>query len=86
MYMNNLNKKKGVMLVLSSPSGAGKSSICKSLMSLDKNLSLSVSTTTRKKRPNEKSGEDYIFVSTEEFENMLSNNNFIEYANVFDNY
>ncbi|MDB3955412.1 guanylate kinase [Alphaproteobacteria bacterium] len=84
--MNNLNKKKGVMLVLSSPSGAGKSSICKSLMSLDKNLSLSVSTTTRKKRPNEKSGEDYIFVSTEEFENMLSNNNFIEYANVFDNY
>ncbi len=86
MYMNNLNKKKGVMLVLSSPSGAGKSSICKSLMSLDKNLSLSVSTTTRKKRPNEKCGKDYIFVSTEEFENMLSNNNFIEYANVFDNY
>ena len=84
--MNDLNKKKGVMLVLSSPSGAGKSSICKSLMSLDKNLSLSVSTTTRKKRSNEKSGEDYIFVSTEEFENMLSNNNFIEYANVFDNY
>ena len=84
--MNDLNKKKGVMLVLSSPSGAGKSSICKSLISLDKNLSLSVSTTTRKKRPNEKSGEDYIFVSTEEFENMLSNNNFIEYANVFDNY
>ena len=84
--MNDLNKKKGVMLVLSSPSGAGKSSICKSLISLDKNLSLSVSTTTRKKRPNEKSGEDYIFVSTEEFENMLSNNNFLEYANVFDNY
>ena len=86
MYMNNLNKKKGVMLVLSSPSGAGKSSICKSLMSLDKNLSLSVSTTTRKKRPNEKSGEDYIFVSTEEFDNMLSSNDFLEYANVFDNY
>ena len=86
MYMNNLNKKKGVMLVLSSPSGAGKSSICKSLMSLDKNLSLSVSTTTRKKRPNEKCGKDYIFVSTEEFDNMLSSNDFLEYANVFDNY
>jgi guanylate kinase len=84
--MNDLNKKKGVMLVLSSPSGAGKSSICKSLMSLDKNLSLSVSTTTRKKRPNEKSGKDYIFVSAEEFKNMLSNNHFLEYANVFDNY
>ena len=48
--MNISNKNKGVMLVLSSPSGAGKSSICKSLMSLDKNLSLSVSTTTRKKK------------------------------------
>ena len=63
--MNDSNKKKGVMLVLSSPSGAGKSSICKSLMSLDTNLSLSISTTTRKKRPNENSGEDYFFVSTE---------------------
>jgi len=84
--MGNLNKKKGVMLVLSSPSGAGKSSICKSLMSMDANLSLSISTTTRKKRPNEKSGEDYIFVSTEEFKKMLSNNHFLEHASVFDNY
>jgi len=84
--MIDSNKKKGVMLVLSSPSGAGKSSICKSLMSLDVNLSLSISTTTRKKRPNEKSGEDYIFVSTEEFKKMLSNNHFLEHASVFDNY
>ena len=84
--MNNSNKKKGVMLVLSSPSGAGKSSICKSLMSLDTNLSLSISTTTRKKRPNENSGEDYFFVSTEKFKEMLSNNHFLEHASVFDNY
>jgi len=84
--MIDSNKKKGVMLVLSSPSGAGKSSICKSLMSLDTNLSLSISTTTRKKRPNEKSGEDYIFVSTEEFTTMLNNNHFLEHATVFDNY
>ena len=84
--MNDLNNKKGVMLVLSSPSGAGKSSICKSLMSLDTNLSLSISTTTRKKRPNEKSGEDYIFVSTEEFTKMLSKDHFLEHASVFDNY
>jgi len=84
--MNDLNNKKGVMLVLSSPSGAGKSSICKSLMNLDTNLSLSISTTTRKKRPNEKSGEDYIFVSTEEFNQMLSNDHFLEHASVFDNY
>ena len=79
-------KKKGVMLVLSSPSGAGKSSICKSLMSLDANLSLSISTTTRKKRPNENSGEDYFFVSTKKFKEMLSNNHFLEHASVFDNY
>ena len=84
--MNDLNNKKGVMLVLSSPSGAGKSSICKSLMSLDTNLSLSISTTTRKKRPNEKSGEDYIFVNTEEFKKMLRNDHFLEHASVFDNY
>ena len=84
--MNDSNKKKGVMLVLSSPSGAGKSSICKSLMILDTNLSLSISTTTRKKRPNENSGEDYIFVSTEKFKKMLSNNHFLEHASVFDNY
>tara|TARA_B100000809_G_C15110550_1_gene520443 strand:+ start:610 stop:1245 length:636 start_codon:yes stop_codon:yes gene_type:complete len=84
--MNIANKNKGVMLVLSSPSGAGKSSICKSLMSLDKNLSLSISTTTRKKRPNEKSGEDYIFVSIDEFQSMLNKNHFLEHANVFGNY
>tara|TARA_B110000483_G_scaffold10250_1_gene12051 strand:+ start:190 stop:825 length:636 start_codon:yes stop_codon:yes gene_type:complete len=84
--MNDSNKKKGVMLVLSSPSGAGKSSICKSLMSLDTNLSLSISTTTRKKRPNENSGEDYFFVSTEKFKEMLNNNHFLEHASVFDNY
>ncbi len=84
--MNIANKNKGVMLVLSSPSGAGKSSICKSLMSLDKNLSLSISTTTRKKRPNEKSGEDYIFVSIDEFKSMLNKNHFLEHANVFGNY
>jgi guanylate kinase len=84
--MNDLNNKKGVMLVLSSPSGAGKSSICKSLMNLDTNLSLSISTTTRKKRSNEKSGEDYIFVNTEEFKKMLRNDHFLEHASVFDNY
>ena len=84
--MNISNKNKGVMLVLSSPSGAGKSSICKSLMSLDKNLSLSISTTTRKKRPNEKFGEDYIFVSIDEFKSMLNKNHFLEHANVFGNY
>jgi guanylate kinase len=55
-------------------------------MSLDTNLSLSISTTTRKKRPNENSGEDYFFVSTKKFKEMLSNNHFLEHASVFDNY
>ena len=61
--MKTLKKNKGLMLVLSSPSGAGKSSICRALLDLDKNLYLSISTTTRKKRPNEMSGIDYNFVT-----------------------
>ena len=84
--MKSLKKHKGVMLVLSSPSGAGKSSICRALLDLDKNLYLSISTTTRKKRPNEVSGIDYNFVSLDEFEYKLSQNNFIEHAKVFNNF
>ena len=74
------------MLVLSSPSGAGKSSICRALLDLDKNLYLSISTTTRKKRPNELSGIDYNFVTLDEFEYKLSQNYFIEHAKVFNNF
>ena len=84
--MKTLNKHKGVMLVLSSPSGAGKSSICRALLDLDKNLYLSISTTTRKKRPNEVSGIDYNFVTLDEFEYKLRQNNFIEHAKVFNNF
>ncbi len=84
--MKSLKKQKGVMLVLSSPSGAGKSSICRALLDLDKNLYLSISTTTRKKRPNEVSGIDYNFVTLDEFEYKLSQNNFIEHAKVFNNF
>ena len=84
--MKSLKKHKGVMLVLSSPSGAGKSSICRALLDLDKNLYLSISTTTREKRPNEVSGIDYNFVTLDEFEYKLSQNNFIEHAKVFNNF
>ena len=84
--MKTLKKHKGLMLVLSSPSGAGKSSICRALLDLDKNLYLSISTTTRKKRPNEVSGIDYNFVTLDEFEYKLSQNNFIEHAKVFNNF
>ena len=71
----NQKLRKGLMLVLSSPSGAGKTSICKKVISLDKKISLSVSYTTRPKRKSEKDGKDYFFVSKEKFE-VLKKKNF----------
>jgi len=84
--MKFIKKNKGLMLVLSSPSGAGKSSICKALLSLDNNLTLSISTTTRKKRPNEKEGNDYNFVTEKRFIKLLKQKYFLEHAKVFENY
>jgi len=81
--MNNKNQNKGVMLVLSSPSGAGKTSICKRLLGLDRNISLSISVTTRPIRKGEKNGEDYIFVDDQTFSTMLKKGYFIEHASVF---
>ena len=79
-------KKEGVLLVISSPSGTGKTTICKKLLEYDKNIHLSVSVTTRKKRKNEVEGIDYYFRSKKEFLNLKSENSFIENALVFDNY
>lgn len=76
----------GKIFVISAPSGAGKSSLVKALCEIDKNLSLSISYTTRKKRVNEIEGNDYHFVSKEKFEKMIKNNEFIEYATVYGNY
>ena len=81
-----LKKNKGLMLVLSSPSGAGKGSICRSLLSLDNNLNMSISTTTREKRPNEIDGSDYFFVDENKFNELLIKDYFIEHAKVFGNY
>jgi len=78
--------RKGLMLVLSSPSGAGKTSICKKVISLDRKISLSVSYTTRPKRKSEKEGKDYFFVSKEKFEDLKKKSFFIEFANVFDHW
>jgi len=78
--------RRGLMLVLSSPSGAGKSSISRRLLEEDDNLHLSISATSRKRRPGEVEGVDYSFVSTEEFQLMINQNRFLEYAKVFDNY
>jgi len=76
---------KGILIVISSPSGAGKTSICKELLRLDKKIKPSISVTTRKPRNNETNGVDYIFVSDNDFNEQISKGNFLEYANVFSN-
>ncbi len=75
--------RRGMMLVLSSPSGAGKTTITRRLLELDPHLSLSVSVTTRPKRPGEADGVDYVFVGAQEFERMARAGEFLEQARVF---
>ena len=79
-------KKEGVLLVISSPSGTGKTTICKKLLEYDKNIHLSVSVTTRKKRKNEVEGIDYYFRTKKDFLTLRSQDYFIENAFVFENY
>ena len=74
------------MLVLSSPSGAGKTSIARSLLTRDKEINLSVSATTRPRRPGEAEGKDYYFVDEEKFKIDINKGLFLEYARVFDHY
>ena len=78
-------KEDGVMIVLSSPSGAGKTTLSK-LLSKQNNYYISVSHTTRKPRINEVNSQDYHFVSEHEFQSLIKNNEFLEYAKVFNNY
>ena len=78
--------RRGLMLVLSSPSGAGKTSIARQLLAEDANLTLSVSATTRPPRPNEGDDRDYHFVDQARFDEMVASNAFLEYATVFGNY
>jgi guanylate kinase len=84
--MANSLKSKKLIIVISSPSGAGKSSICQQLLKDDPKLSISISDTTRLPRDNETDGKDYNFIEKDEFENRINNNKYIEYANVFGNY
>jgi guanylate kinase len=76
---------KGILIVISSPSGAGKTSICKKLLELDDKIRPSISLTTRKPRNNETNGVDYIFTSIEAFDKSVAEGSFLEYANVFNN-
>ena len=74
------------MVVLSSPSGAGKTTLTKQILNTSKNILMSVSATTRQPRPGEVDGEDYIFLSKSKFSEMIDNDEFLEYAKVFDNF
>ena len=76
-------KRRGLMLVLSSPSGAGKTTISRALLACDSDLSLSISATTRPQRPGEHDGEDYLFVTPERFEEMAAGGALLEHALVF---
>ncbi len=79
-------ERRGLMLVLSSPSGAGKTTLSRRLLRTDHFIVMSVSVTTRPKRPNEVEGSDYVFVSEAEFQRRVKANDFLEQAQVFGHY
>ena len=78
--------EKNIMVILSSPSGAGKTTITKKIQQKYCSFKLSVSHTTRKPRPNEVDGVDYHFISCKEFQNFIEEDKFYEYAKIFDNF
>ena len=78
------SQNDGIIVILSSPSGAGKTTLVK-LLSQRKNFNISVSHTTREPRSNEIEGKDYFFTNNKEFENLIKNNQFLEHAKVFNN-
>lgn len=78
--------RSGILFIISSPSGAGKSTICRKLLQGTQDLYMSISTTTRAKRATEVDQIDYHFTSIENFQHMVKSNDFLEYAQVFNNY
>ena len=78
------SEKDGIMIILSSPSGAGKTTLVKKLSEKD-NFEISISHTTRQPRPDEKQNKEYFFVDEEEFKRLINNEEFLEYAKVFNN-
>ena len=79
------SENDGLMIVLSSPSGAGKTTLVKMLSKID-NYEISISHTTRQPRPNEENDKDYYFVNEDEFKRLIKNQEFLEYAKVFNNF
>ena len=78
--------RRGIMVVLSSPSGAGKTTLTRMLLKENPDMAMSVSATTRQPRPGEKDGEDYYFISKNKFTDMVDEDEFLEHAKVFDNF
>ena len=78
--------RRGLMFVLSSPSGAGKTTLSRRLLEEDEGITLSVSATTRKPRPSEVEGKDYFFITKEKYDEMVAEGAFLEHAKVFDNF
>lgn len=78
--------RKGLLLVVSGPSGAGKGTICKALLNKNDQIKLSVSATTRKPRNGEVHGVNYFFIEKEEFTKMIENGEFLEHAQIYDNF
>ena len=76
-------KKKGLLVVVSGPSGAGKGTICKNFMELNKEMLLSISSTTRNPRENEIDGVNYNFITKQDFEDLIGTDSLLEYVHVF---
>jgi len=79
-------QRRGLMLVLSSPSGAGKTTISRAILRADRDLAMSVSVTTRQPRPGEENGKDYYFIDEAEYHRRVKARELLEHAKVFDNY
>jgi len=85
MSLDPIDTRRGLMLVMSSPSGAGKTTLTRRLLEEDDDVVMSVSATTREPRPGEEDGKDYFFVSHERFRDMIDQGELLEYAIVFEN-
>ena len=85
MNMSKTPSEKGFAIILSSPSGGGKSSLAKALIAMDSKLIMSISATTRKPRPNDIEGINYFFKSRDEFMKMVNNGELLEYSEIYDN-
>lgn len=84
--MSSSFQRRGLMYVMSSPSGAGKTTITRSLLDNNEDVTISISATTRPRRAGEVHGQDYYFVTPDEFRDMVENGEMLEHAKVFDNY